>query len=311
MKNIISKSYQNSIRESGAGFTLIEIVIVILIFGVLSAVVITNFALQKGKIDLRGSAEELVSVLNLAQSKTLASTDNSQYGVYFDILASPNGYILFKGTSYSTRDSSFDVEYTLPNLMEFYSVDLSGSNEAVFDRLTGSTSQSGSLSLRIKSDTSQSQTIYLSSSGLAGFLAVVSPSDDDRVKDSRHVHFDYSRANFVNCPTTDATLYLYFNGAGTAQQTISICNNLIGGQLDLTGTVSVGGSNQTIKIDTHHLLDSNYPNGTQFSVRRDGRLNNKSLRITISGDPGYLIDYSADGLTTTYTSSYVSNSSWQ
>jgi len=294
------------------GFTMIEVIVIIVMFSVLSLIVITNFALQKQKTDLKSNVQDVVSILRLAQSKTLASTDSNQYGVYFDDLALPNSYVLFKGESYASRDPSFDVAYVLLATMEFSSISFSGGNEVVFDKLTGTTSQAGSLDVRMKLDISQSETIFISNSGSIDFSAPVAPSDTNRVKDSRHAHFDYNRANFVNCPTTDATLSLYFDGAGTPQQIISICSNLVSEKLEWQGTVSVAGSNQTVEIDTHYLQDAGYPNGTQFSVHRDGRLNTKSLRITISGDiSGDLINYSANGLTTTYTSIYVSNLSWQ
>ncbi|MEK7664498.1 MAG: prepilin-type N-terminal cleavage/methylation domain-containing protein [Patescibacteria group bacterium] len=295
-----------------AGFTLIEIIVVVVILGILATVAISNFALQKQETDLSGNAQDVVNILRLAQSKTLASTSNSQYGVYFDSSASPNKYVLFKGASYASRDSSYDINYSLPSTMEFFSVSFGGGNEVVFDKLTGTTAQSGSLSVKMKLDTGQSKNIFVSNSGSIDLSASIAPSDSSRTKDSRHVHLDYSRQNFINCPATNATLSLYFNGASSPQQTVSICSNLVSGQLKWKGAILVAGSNQTIEIDTHHLNDINYTNGTQFSLHRDRRSNNKSLRVTISGDnTGNLIDYSDDGLTTIHTSSYVSNSLWQ
>ncbi|MEK7562394.1 MAG: hypothetical protein AAB509_01805, partial [Patescibacteria group bacterium] len=80
--------------------------------------------------------------------------------------------------------------------------------------------------------------------------------------------------------------------------------NQFSGEIDWQGDVSVGGTNQTIYIHTYKL---NNPN-TQFSIKRDRRYNSKSLAVTISGDSsGNLAQYSADGLTTSYSSIYVSN----
>ena len=320
--NNITKN-KHTYRKNGAGFTSIELLVSIVIIITLAAVVVGGYFVQRKRSDLHGAFQGVVDIVRLAQNKTLASSSNSQYGVHFDASSSPNKYILFKGATYSSGDSS-NVSYPLPDTMEFYSISLGGGNDIIFDKLTGSSEQSGNLSLRLKSDTSQNQIIYIASSGAVGFLSPVSPSDSSRIKDSRHVHFDYSKASFVSCPSTDATISLYFDGSGSAQQTISVCNNLVNGELEWLGTVSISGSNQTVEIHTHHLLDAGYANGTQFSIHRDGRLNSKSLKITISGDgSGNLIKYSADGLTVngvttsncssgaSELSSYVSNCNWQ
>lgn len=299
-------------NKSKRGFTLIEISIIVALIGILLSVSLAGFVFQRKATDLKGSAEEVINILRLAQSKTLGSTDNAQYGVYFSNSISPNQYILFTGANYASRNPSLDIVYSLPGTMEFYSINFNGGNELVFEKLTGETNLPGQLSLRIISDPSQSQSVFVSGSGAVSLLSPIAESDSNRVKDSRHVHFDYSRPSFVSCPLTDASLSLYFDGAGTPQQTISFCNNLIGGQLFWEGTVSVAGSDQIIQIRTHYLQDINYPNGTQFSVHRDRRFNDKSFRVTISGDSsGDIINYSADGLTTNYSSIYVSNLQWQ
>ena len=295
------------------GFTIFELVVVVAVLTILSAAVIGNFALQRKRANLHGNAEEVATTLKFAQNKALSSVNNSKYGVYIDDTATPHKYILFKGNSYSGRDVSADIIHQLPSSMEFNSISLGGGKEVVFNRLTGLSTQSGSLTVRVKSDTSQNETVYVSNSGAIGFVAPVASSDTNRVKDSRHVHFDYNLANFVNCPGTNATISLYFDGATSPQKTISVCSNLLGGQLYWKGSVLSGGSDhQTVEIRTHHLLDAQYANKTQFSIHRDRSLNNKSLKITISPDSsGYLINYSSDGATVTYTSSYVSNLVWQ
>ena len=117
------------------------------------------------------------------------------------------------------------------------------------------------------------------------------------------MQFDYSR--FIDVNTEN--IILNFNN-NQVIQSIPMSQYLSTGQFDWSGSVSVEGTNQTIRIHTHRL---NSPD-TQFSVRRDRSLNNKSLKITISGDnSGNLANYSADGLTTTYSSINVSNSTWQ
>lgn len=285
-----------------AGFTLFEVVIVVLILSILAAIVVADFLSLQKKSDLEGSANEIATVLRLAQSRTVASESSSKYGVYFDNLVSPNKYVLFKGTSYTTREVGSDQTYFFPNTLEFSSVSLSDGNETVFEKLTGASEKSGSVTIRFKADASQTKTVYISSSGVIDFNPPSGASDTARVKDSRHIHFDYSRV--IN--TASENLVLTFDN--TVVQTIPISQNLAAGQIYWSGTVSAGGSDQVVTVRTHRL---NNPD-TQFSFHRDRRFNNKTLKVTVSGDAsGSLVEYAADGSTTSPFSIYVSSLNWQ
>ena len=289
--------------ESGAGFTLIEVVVVLIILTILISIPISSFYSTQKKSNLDNGTQEFVSALKLAQNRTLSSENNSQYGVYLDTLVYPHKYILFKGVSYATRDTAYDQIYYLSQSLEFFSINLNGANEIVFDKLTGATQQPGSVSLRLKANTSQNKTVYISSVGTISFNTPVTSLDDNRVKDSRRVQFDYSR--FIDVNTEN--IGLNFNN-GQVMQPIPISQYLATGQFDWSGSVSVGGTDQTIRIHTYRL---NSPD-TQFSIHRDRRFNDKDFTITISGDgSGFLAQYSADGLTTNNTSIYVSNFTWQ
>lgn len=302
-------------NNKNSGFSIPEIIVVVTILGILSTVVVSNFYLISKRTEVANSVQELANVLRLAQNKTLSSEGNSQYGVYLDTTTTPDRYILFKGTSYLTRDPAFDQIYNLTNKVEFYAISLGGGSEIVFNKFNGDTNQSGNVTLRSISDASESKTLYITSSGAIHFTSVPTVSDNTRIKDSRHIHFDYSRIII----TGTENITLNFDN-GVVIETFPINSYLTGGQIEWSKTVSVGGSDQTVRIRTHRLNNLD----TQFSIHRDGRLNNKSLKITISGDAsGNLIDYSANGLTvngvTTVNCSsgasglsiYISNCSWQ
>ena len=290
-------------EKNNKGFTLFEVIIVVVILAILSIIAISDFLFLQRRTDVDNGIQEYAGVLKLAQSKTLASENESQYGVHIAIpLTSPNKYVLFKGSSYVTRDTTYDQNYYLPKTLEFFDINLSyGSVAIVFDKLTGASNVSGSISIRSKIDSSQSKTVYIASSGTVGFELSLSISDT-RLKDSRHLHFDYSRLINVN----SENIILTFDNSIT--QIIPINAYLSAGEINWEGTVGVSGSNQTVKIHTHRLNNSD----TQFSIHRDRRFNDKMLEVAISGDSsGNLAEYSADGLTTDYSSIYVSNFVWQ
>lgn len=288
-------------KKKNAGFTLLEVIIVIAILSFLAIIVAFDFISFKKGSDLDNNAQEFVSVSRTAQNKTISSENYSQYGVYLNVLVQPNQYTLFKGSSYALREISFDRVYSLQNTIEFFDISLIN-GEIVFDRLTGASREQGSVSIRIKADPDRIKTVYISSSGAVGFNQSGAPSDTNRVKDSRYLQFSYSRV----IDTANENMTLTFDNSET--QIIPISLYLVAGELQWKGTVDVGGVNQTVEINTHRL---NNPD-TLFSIRRDRRYNDKSLKVTISGDSsGYLTQYSADGLTTDFSSIYVSGFEWQ
>ncbi|OGZ74299.1 MAG: hypothetical protein A3A12_02665 [Candidatus Staskawiczbacteria bacterium RIFCSPLOWO2_01_FULL_43_17b] len=288
-------------RESGAGFTLIEILVVIFILAVLVLVSIPALDLFLKNSHVANGMQEFYTALTLAQSKTIASQDESQYGVYVDTGVSPHRYVIFKGATYATRLEAADQSFWLPKTVEFSEILLGSGNEVVFSKLTGYANPAGSVSVRLKADASKTKTVYISSAGILDFTAPAVVADT-RVKDSRHVHVDYSRV----IDTATESITMLFDG--TVSQVIPIAVNMAGGQIYWTGTVAAGGSDQTVTVRTHRLNDAD----TQFSIHRDASMNNKSLRVTISGDSsGNLALYSADGLTTSFSSVYVSDLEWQ
>lgn len=294
----MNRPYQDKIT----GFTLIEAVIAIFILSILSLMIIGSIAIFQKRTELNNSIEEFANILKLAQSKTLASENSSQYGVYINTAATPGQYVLFKGIDYASRIAASDQIYSLPKSVEFSSVNLGGGNEIVFEKLSGVALQSGTVSLRLRQDTSQVKTVYIANSGTIGFTQAQTPLDEARVKDSRHLHVNYSR--IIN--TASENVILTFDA--TVVKTLPIASNLAAGEFYWQGTVSAGGSSQTVTVQTHRL---NNPD-TQFSIQRSRSLNDKTLKLTISGDAsGSLAQYSADGVTTTYSSIYVSNFAWQ
>lgn len=293
---------EETIKFFKRGLSLIEVLVVMAILIILVTTFISGIDyFQKGSV-LNNEVEEAVSFLRLARSKTLASENASQYGVFFDISRAPHQWILFKGMSYASREPDFDQAHEITKIAEIGDISLGGASEVVFNRVSGTVDSAGSVSFRLIADSLKTRTVYIENSGRIGFTAPLSDNDEDRFKDSRHVHFDYLRS----IETATEKLVLYFGDLKTEE--IIINDYLIEGQIYWQGEIEVGGEIQKLKIHTHEL---NNPY-TQFCVHRDGRTNDKPLTLSISGDSsGSLIEYSADGLNTNFTSIYVDNLEWQ
>ncbi len=177
--------------QNPKSFTLVELLVIVGILIVLIALSIPSFNFFQKKSDLNNSTEEIISTLRLAQNKTIASEGGSQWGVYFSTSTIPHQYILFKGSDYGSRDTSFDEIHKLPERTEVYEINLTGATSSVaFNRVVGTTNQFGNFSLRLQADVSKTKTIYIENSGQIGLISPLTPSETNRIKDSRHVHFN-------------------------------------------------------------------------------------------------------------------------
>ena len=306
-KNPISKiQYQKSSKS----FTLVELLVIVGIMITLTAISIPAFHFFQSESKLSNSAEEITNTLRLTQNKTLASEEASQWGVYFTTSTQLHQYTLFEGSSFASRTTSSDEVHQLPKSIEIYEIDLWGGNEVVFEKVTGytsSTSQTGKVSIRLKDEPSKTKTIYIENSGLISLTSPSIISDQNRLKDSRHVHFDYSQT--ISTSTESLTLTFTYD-ASIVTKEIKISENLKDNQIYWEGEVNVDGEIQKLKIHTHKLNDP--ATGSQFCIHRDRRYNTKAITIEISGDSsGNLISYDATGQTIKGNSIYVSEPIWQ
>jgi len=109
------------------GFTLFEVLIT---FGILAFLVgFVSFGLDFYKRqELENQTNNLLETLRRAQFKAISVESDSSYGVY---LANDN-YTLFKGESFSQRDSQFDEVFDLPTIIK-----IEGLSEIVFLKSEG------------------------------------------------------------------------------------------------------------------------------------------------------------------------------
>ena len=304
----------NSVRKdligqnSLLGFTIIELLTVIGILIVLTTMSIPAFRSFQKESDLTNTTEEIINILRFAQNKTLASEENSQWGVWFSTSTTPQEYILFKGENYISRDPSYDETHKIPEKIELYEINLTGGGtEVVFDKVVGSTDYFGNTSLRLKGDISKTRQVIVKNSGKILSEEETAVTEDNLIKDSRHVHFDYGRQ--IDTLSEVLTLTFSYNSSDVTKNII-IADNLKSGNIYWEGEVDVNGDMQRIKIHTHLLNDINL--GTQFCVHRDRRYNDKALIIEISGDSGGdLVQYDENSQASQGTSVYVSTPDWQ
>jgi prepilin-type N-terminal cleavage/methylation domain-containing protein len=282
--------------RNSVGFTLIEIMVVIAVLLLVSALSIGSFSLLNKKTEIDSAKNNLTSTLNKAKNKTLASEGPAQYGIYFNIVANPDQYVFFQGPSYASRNINFDEIYNLPKTINIANLSLNVSgNEVVFNRLDGNTNNYGFLSLE-SSSANETRTIYIYKSGEIGDQSE-SVSGTGRISDSRHVHFD------LGWNISGATT-LKFNFINRNQtEFVSIAGYFIGNGFDWEGQFTINDKIQKFKIHTHQL------DPTILCIHRDRNNgeNNEEVYIYINQNSvdKEIAHYDDDQYATIYKGLYV------
>ena len=144
------------------GLTVMEMLVVMAVLGMVTAITIGGFLMFKRGSELDSASENLLSLLLEARSKTLSSKDSSSWGVRFET----NRAILFKGTIFVDGAADNNV-IAMPPSAEIATIALNGGGQnVVFKRLTGETDQYGALTLRLGYDASYTKTITILQTGI-------------------------------------------------------------------------------------------------------------------------------------------------
>jgi len=263
------------------GFTLLETLIALGTLILIGTLAIVSFLNSRKVSDLNASVQNVISILRLAQSKTLAGEDDSQWGVHL----APSEYILFRGSSYPS--ATLTESFKLPWDIEIANINLAtGGSDVIFERVSGTTTNSGTFDLRLL-DGSGSIRIKIDGSGKV-YESKSSAEASGRITDTRHLSFNLGWSiqnyttltlHFYDPPNPDTIFTVtplspYFNSNQT--------------KFDWSGTVTVGGQDQVLRIHTTFLDSTN----TILSVDRDCRKNTKKLKITF--DARDIVTYAAD-----------------
>lgn len=255
--------------RSPKGFTLLEVAISVGIVVLIGTISLVSFINSRNVRDLTTSGQNVLSVLRLAQSKTLGGEDNAQWGVRLE----QSQFILFRGATYS--GSTLTQAYAIPSSIEIVNINLSGgTSEVVFRRLTGQTDQSGSFDVRVRGSSSQTFPVTVDSSGKVYQSGAPPPTTGARVVDARHRSF-----NLGWSIQNAATLTLTFSDPPNPDtiQNIAMTPAAPRTTFDWSGTYTVGGQSQTLRIHATSITAGN----TILQIDRDCRKNTKKLKASI------------------------------
>jgi len=104
-----------------SGFTLTELLITIGITLILAVAAFPIYGSLQVGAQLDAASVDIVQIMRTAQARSIARTNGSRHGVYFDIIAGSDRVVLYQGNSYAARDSSYDRPLVLDSALSLSS----------------------------------------------------------------------------------------------------------------------------------------------------------------------------------------------
>lgn len=126
-----------------------ELLIIIAALGIMTSIAVLKFSSIKERQSTENATADIVTTLNKASAKTLASIGSSPYGVHFE----SGAIVIFTGTAYpgSLNASGNETYTTISSPASITNVTLNGvsgtSGELYFNRLTGIPSKTGTITV--------------------------------------------------------------------------------------------------------------------------------------------------------------------
>ena len=140
-------------KTTEQGITLVEILVSIAILVAIAAIGIAVFSRLTEQTALDASAQQILSVFEEARLKTLASENDQQFGVH----VTTSGVVLFIGNTYNAGASTNEVTTLITRVLISDISMTGGSTDVVFERLTGKANVTGTITLTLSSDASQTR----------------------------------------------------------------------------------------------------------------------------------------------------------
>ncbi len=174
--------------QNKKGFTLIEIMAAISILFIILAVTLSVGRSFNDSVNLRNASKNVDSKIRLAKSRSIGALNDTNYGVHFE-----SARVVVYDASVPFDDADLENEVlTLPDNVEINIADVileGGGVDLVFKRLTGDTDNYGSVRLRVISDPSNTEQIFINADGQSSFSSFQT-SSGPTIANGRHVHFD-------------------------------------------------------------------------------------------------------------------------
>lgn len=148
------------------GFTLIELILVIAVFSIIFSSASVVFGNMIGRNNLKYHGYLLVQNLREARMNSISHKNDSEWGIHFNDAVTPYGYTFFKGASFVTRDSDYDLDFEFPEIIGISQLNFGGTKEIVFHVSSGFPTTTGNLALATDNE---SYAVFINSAGLVDY----------------------------------------------------------------------------------------------------------------------------------------------
>lgn len=238
----MSKDAKN--KRKRRGFTLIEVVLAVGILAISAIIIIPAWQSFSDTVNLGNTAKMIETKVKLAKNYSLSARNDTNYGIHFET----DNIVLFAGSVYAAGAPGNQI-YNLPDNTEIYGINLNGGGaDLVFNRLTGTTVNDGTIGLRITSRPARAKQASINSQGQTG-VGSFQTSAGSLIANARHTHFTLTW-NIQN--SSDLILEWVDNVTGAS----IITNNIVTASyfnpdksaFDWQGATAVSGVDQKIRI---------------------------------------------------------------
>lgn len=145
------------------GFTLLEMLLALGVVTIISFIGVSSFLNINRDRALTTEVERVLSLVAKARAFTISEKDGGAYGVHFE----QGKAVLFLGPTYNAGTSSNEVQ-TMNGAVRISAISLAGGGfEVVFNKLTGTTVQYGTVTIALVDDASVTKVITIAPTGIA------------------------------------------------------------------------------------------------------------------------------------------------
>ena len=142
------------------GFSLLEILLVMGILVILSAVAVSSFINYQIVVEADEEAQRIESLLRSAQGKAITFEENSQWGVHFsNPSSSPSFYEIFAGPTYP---GTIKETIYLSSRFVFTNPVVGATQDIIFEKRSGKSTIGATIIITIAPQSGQAQTRNIS-----------------------------------------------------------------------------------------------------------------------------------------------------